>query len=69
MPVVHLVTAEEVKEVLLAYQRQHYPDGKCASAMFDVGIAGRTETLVVTPHVSSGEPVPLFPAGPVRTAS
>ena len=48
MPVIHLVTAEDVKRTLLAYQMQHHPEGRCASAMFDCGTNLPPETLVVT---------------------
>lgn len=56
------VTAEDVKQVLDAYQREHFPGGRWASAMFDTG-TDQPETLVTTrpaPGVSDPpSPAPL----------
>ena len=41
------LSAEDVKQVLEAYQREHFPEGRCASAMFDAGALKPAEVLVV----------------------
>ncbi len=55
-----MTTAEDVKRVLEAYQRENHPNGTCASAMFDVGAGLPPETLVIllpaSPSTSSPSP-------------
>lgn len=64
------ITAEQVKELITAYQRQQHPEGRCCSAVFDCGPDQPPETLVViTSGSPCGEPIPAFPAGLVRNAS
>lgn len=49
------VTVEQVKAVLAAYQRDNFPQGKWASAMFDTGVDGCPETLTVIPTRPSSD--------------
>ncbi len=70
------MSAEEMKSTLEQYQREHYPDGRVASAMFETGPGLPTETLVVlvtsSPsglRPSSASDVPEFRPEPARSAS
>jgi hypothetical protein len=66
-------TAEDVKRVMEAYQRDNFPAGRWASAMFDTGIVGQPETLVFTappcPRHSSAEGDVRSPSERARNAS
>lgn len=66
------MSAEDVKRVLESYQREHFPKGRCASAMFETGEVGGPETLVVIladPPSSSSESAPESPSEPARSGS
>lgn len=63
------LTAEDVKNVLEAYQREHFPTGRCACAQFDTGPGRTPETLVIVLPNSSASAEPESPSGPARSAS